>query len=268
MEGIMALPISIMFPIPSRDLEQIDLGSDLYIYHHLGLGDMIHLNGMVRYLLSKMEAGRQVHVFCKERNMAMTRWMYRDEERVLLESIPTGMREGPEVQRVLRENRTKNFLSVGHRALRAFEQRYPARFFDELFYMQVGLPYRIRYSHCHWERDYEQEERVFAKLAPRGAYAFVHDDPERGYSIDSESIGLPIVRNDVTESIFHLGLLLERAREVHCMESSIRCMIESLSMRGVELYYHNFRYPERPLGEATQLAWKQIDYPRGKSRAA
>jgi hypothetical protein len=130
------------------------------------------------------------------------------------------------------------------------------------------LPYRIRYSHCHWERDYEQEERVFAKLAPRGAYAFVHDDPERGYSIDSESIGLPIVRNDVTESIFHLGLLLERAREVHCMESSIRCMIESLSMRGVELYYHNFRYPERPLGEATQLAWKQIDYPRGKSRAA
>ena len=45
LEGsVMVLPISIMFPIPSRNIEEMDLGSDLYIYHHLGLGDMIHLN--------------------------------------------------------------------------------------------------------------------------------------------------------------------------------------------------------------------------------
>lgn len=61
----MVLPISIMFPIPSKDIEEIDLGSDLYIYHHLGLGDMIHLNGMVRFLLSKLEPGCCVHVFAK-----------------------------------------------------------------------------------------------------------------------------------------------------------------------------------------------------------
>lgn len=168
---------------------------------------------------------------------------------------------------MLRERNNWNFLSVGHRALRAFEKRYPTRFFDELFYMQVGLPYSLRYSHCYWERDYEQEERVFAKLAPKGAYAFVHDDASRGFRIETSSIRYPIVRNDITESIFHLGLLLERASEVHCMESSIRCMIESLDVNRAKLYYHNFRYPDRPLGAATQLAWNQIDYAAGRLAA-
>ena len=70
-----------------------------------------------------------------------------------------------------------------------------------------------------------------------------------------------LVRNDISESIFHMGLLLERATEVHCMESSIRCMIESLDMKNTRLYYHNFRYPERPLGDATRQEWHQIEYP-------
>jgi len=63
-------------------------------------------------------------------------------------------------------------------------------------------------------------------------------------------------------------LLLERAAEVHCMESSIRCMIESLDMKHTKLYYHNFRYPDRPLGTATQLDWNQIEYPSDQSAVA
>jgi hypothetical protein len=92
-------------------------------------------------------------------------------------------------------------------------------------------------------------------------YAFVHDDASRGFQVQTGAIELPIVRNDTTESIFHLGLVLERAAEVHCMESSIRCMIESLEMKRPKLFYHNFRYPDRPLGSATQLDWQQIEYP-------
>ncbi|MFN9511041.1 MAG: hypothetical protein ACK6AO_18745 [Planctomycetota bacterium] len=52
------------------------------------------------------------------------------------------------------------------------------------------------------------------------------------------------------------------------MESSIRCMIESLDMKHTKLYYHNFRYPDRPLGTATQLDWNQIEYPSDQSAVA
>lgn len=245
--------------VSSLRLDQIDLADDLYIYHHLGLGDMIHCNGIVRHLLSRLHPTSRVYVFSKERNAEMTRWMYRDEPRIEVLPLNAGQRERPQVQRMLRQRGTRNYVSVGHRDLRPFMRDYPSVFFDELFYMQVGLPYSIRYSCCYWERDYAEEERVYQKLAPRVPYAFVHDDPGRGYVIDTQSIPLSIVRNDLTESIFHLGLLLERATEVHCMESSIRCLIESLAMGDTKLWYHNFRYPDRPLGKATQQRWLQID---------
>ena len=119
--------------------------------------------------------------------------------------------------------------------MRPLQKRYPHVFFDQLFYLQAGIPYEVRYSHCYWLRDYAQEERLAAKLAPQGDYAFVHDDATRGYIVSTAGIGLPIVRNDISESIFHMGLLLERATEVHCMESSIRCMIESLDMKNTRL---------------------------------
>jgi len=245
--------------VPSRPLDGINPRQDLYIYHHLGLGDMIHCNGMVRYLLERQEPSCRVHVFCKERNAAMTRWMYRDEARIVVEPLSDAQREHPQVQRLLRQRKTTNYLSVGHRRLRQLLEAYPNEFFDELFYRQVGLPYGCRFTHCYWERDRDEEERVYRKLSVPPRYAFVHDDPQRGYVVDTDAIDLPIVRNDLSESIFHLGQLLERATEVHCMESSIRCLVESLDMKHVRLYYHNFRYPDRPLGKATCQNWVQLD---------
>lgn len=245
--------------VASLELDDLHVDEDLYIYHHLGLGDMIHCNGLVRYLLTRLHADRRIGVFSKARNAEMVRWMYRDEPRIEIVEVPDGMREATFVQSVLRRRRVRNYLAVGHRAMRPLLNEHPHAFFDELFYLQMGIPYAYRYSYCYWERDMDNEERVFRKLAPQGPYAFVHDDASRGYCITTDDFELPVVRNDISESIFHMGLLLERAAEVHCMESSIRCMIESLNMNNTKLYYHNFRYPDRPLGRATQLDWEQID---------
>jgi len=267
------LDISKLLGVRPCGIQELDYGQDLFLHHTLGLGDMIHFNGMVRFLLDKLPAHRSVHVFCKAPNALMTQWMYRDEPRIVLEVLPRDQRENHAVQRILRKHKTRNFACLGHRAMRPLLKQNPNTFFDQLFYLQAGIPYSVRYSHCYWERDYQQEERVYKKLiidkslSQRG-YAFVHDDPARGYRIQTDQIRAAIVRNDITESIFHLGLVLERAAQVHCMESSIRCMIESLDMNHTQLYYHNFRYPERPLGSATQLDWQQIEYPSGQSAAA
>jgi hypothetical protein len=236
--------------------------ADVFVYHHLGLGDMIHCNGMVRWFAEELKQGCNVHVFCKSRNAAMTRWMYRDNPRILVEPLNENRKESQEVQRILRSQGSTNLIRIGHRPLRQLERTRRDLFFDQLFYLQAGIPYEYRFSKCHWERDFDEEERVFEKLAPAGPYVFLHDDPSRGYSVDTAGIELPIVRNDASESIFHLGLLLERASQVHCMESSLRCMMESLDMDGVQLFYHNFRYPDRPLGTATRLNWIEVAYAR------
>ncbi|MFN4904116.1 MAG: hypothetical protein ACK5EO_16865 [Planctomycetota bacterium] len=267
------LDITKLFNVRSLPIRDLNFTQDIYIHHTLGLGDMIHFNGMVRYLLDRLHPDRSIRVFCKANNGAMTQWMYRDEPRIVLEILSSSKRESDAVQRILKQRKSRNFLCLGHRALRPLLKSHPSTFFDQLFYLQADVPYGVRYSHCYWNRDYQQEERVYKKLIvdrnlSERAYAFVHDDPSRGFEVRTDSIRFPIVRNDITESIFHLGLLLERAAEVHCMESSIRCMIESLDMKHTKLYYHNFRYPDRPLGTATQLDWNQIEYPSDQSAVA
>jgi hypothetical protein len=261
------------FGVPAVPFHALDFSQDIYIHHTLGLGDMIHFNGMVRYLVQRLDTNRLMHVFCKAQNAGMTQWMYRDEPRVNLEVLAPDKREADAVQRILKQHRTRNFVCVGHRAMRPLLKSQPSTFFDQLFYLQAGIPYSVRYSHCYWQRDSGEEERVYKKMITdqglgERAYAFVHDDPKRSYRVQTDTIRVPIVRNDITESIFHLGLVLERACEVHCMESSIRCMIESLEMKHTKLYYHNFRYPDRPLGSATQLDWEQIEYPAQPSQVA
>ncbi|MFN6137601.1 MAG: hypothetical protein ACK480_03725 [Planctomycetota bacterium] len=267
------LDITKLFDVRSLPIRKLNVNQDIYIHHTLGLGDMIHFNGMVRYLLDRLRSDRSIHVFCKANNSAMTQWMYRDEPRVVLEILQTAKRENHAVQGILKRRKTRNFICLGHRALRPLLKSHPNTFFDQLFYLQADVPYSVRYSFCYWHRDYQEEERVYKKLIVdrnlnQRAYAFVHDDPARGFEVRTDAIDAPIVRNDITESIFHLGLMLERAAEVHCMESSIRCMIESLDMKHTKLFYHNFRYPDRPLGSATQLDWNQIEYPSDRCSVA
>lgn len=232
---------------------------DLYVHHHLGLGDMIHCNGLVRSLLEELHDRNRLFVFCKERYATMVEWMYRDESRIKVLPIDDQKKEHSEVWRILQKHNSTNFLSVGHRSLKRLAAKHPHLFFDQLFYLQLDLPYEYRYTKCYWQRDLDEEERVYRKLAPQAPFAFVHDDVSRGFVINTESIHLPIVRNEISESIFHLGLLLERATEIHCMESSIRCMMESLELSRSKLYYHNFRCT-RPLGTATRQRWMEVGY--------
>ena len=45
------------------------------IYHHLGLGDCIECNGMVRFYCEKYQ---EVEILCKDKYYEMVEYMYRD----------------------------------------------------------------------------------------------------------------------------------------------------------------------------------------------
>ena len=50
-----------------------------------------------------------------------------------------------------------------------------------------------------------------------------------------------IIKNDTSEKLFNLGLILERAEQIHVMESSIRHLIECLDIDENKLFLHSFR---------------------------
>ena len=73
----------------------------------------------------------------------------------------------------------------------------------------------------------------------------------------------------MSELIFNLGKVITNAKEVHLMESSIRCMIENFKdeivSNGVKLYLHYFRggpYLNKELNKwnGTNLPWNIVEY--------
>ena len=106
------------------------------------------------------------------------------------------------------------------------------------------------------QRDMDEEERVYNKLNPSNEeYIFVHDDETRGFKIDIDN-DLKIIRNDITENIFHFPMILEKAKEIHVMESSFKSMVEHFDVDG-DLYFHDFR--QHPLGRHVKK-WKVVEY--------
>lgn len=226
--------------------------NSIVIHHHLGLGDHIDCNGMVRYF-SELYDENMIQVFSKPQYLEMVEYMYRDNEKINVNLVND---EYPGVIDFLNQNESTvdDFFRVGH-------EHYPKNPADdkncwEYFYEQLEFDYDVKYDYFSVVRDMDEEKRVYNKLNPSDEdYIFVHDDESRGFKIDVEN-DLKIIRNDITENIFYFPMILEKAKEIHVMESSFKSMVEHFDVSG-DLYFHDFR--QHPLGRHVKN-WKVVEY--------
>jgi len=234
--------------------------SKLFIHHHLGLGDHLDCNGMVRYIL-KHGSYDKVSVFSKSNYFSMISYMYRDTDDINVLEISKEDEYG-DVKRIVSENEGE-LLVIGH-------QFYPGKQAElsqdkncwEFFYEQIQVPHQVRYDYFHVERDPEEEQRVFNKLNPTNEpYIFIHEDAARGFLLNRDHFlnkNLKIIENDVTENIFHFTKILEEAQEIHCMESSFKTLIDFYCKQD-NIFYHDIR-ESQPLGQHSSPKWKVIKY--------
>jgi hypothetical protein len=190
---------------------------DLIIHHHLGLGDHLVCNGLVRHYAT---GRRRVGLCCKPHNMASVAFMYRDLAQLELLSA-TDDRQAAALLAAVPESAR---LTIGF-------EKLDSRDFVEAFYRQAGLARSMRYDGFHVERDPAREEACFQRLVgDRTRYLFLHDDASRGFEIDPRRIEsrLPVVRPAGADSIFDYAAIIERATEIHCIDSSFANLVESL----------------------------------------
>lgn len=196
-----------------------------YIYHHLGLGDHIICNGLVRYY---REIYNTITVFCKPHNFANVDYMYRDDENIIV--LPIG--EDSDVLNYIKINKIQqDVIKVG------FEKMGIGSSFDEAFYTGQNIPFDYRFSKFKFLRNYENENKAFNFInLANEEYIFVHG------KIDRNKIrkDLKIIDNPVEFGIFDIIKIVENATEVHIMESSIKCLINSFVFDKPSFYYHQY----------------------------
>ncbi len=213
--------------------------NQIYIYHHLGLGDHFHCNGVVRYLLNNKFNDKKVNLFAKKKYFEMIKFMYRDLKR--LEIIPITNNENDEF------NDVSSYIKSGDHIekigfdyfLKNIDKN---KTIDILFYEQLNIDYSKRFELTYWKRDHEKEEELYNKIIQNDKYVFVHDDPSRNFIISDEYIpkDFQIIRNSYEHSIFDYSKIIENAKEIHVMESSARCMLEYLNTENSKHFLYNF----------------------------
>lgn len=200
------------------------------IASHRGMGDLIICNAIFRYFGERHSV---VIVPVKYGYFDSATYMLRDAPSILV--VPA--RSNKEASHLVNTFRASGpVLFIGNQGV-----NYRREDFDRSFYEQVGLPFETRWSGFKLVRDASVELE-----APEQPYAFLHDDPSRGLTIDRSKpcfSGLPerVPTVGVTQNIFAWLPTILAAAEIHCIDSSCALLVDSLQIdRSVRLYLHRY----------------------------
>jgi hypothetical protein len=155
--------------------------------------------------------------------------MYQDDENITVLSVG----EDWDVNVYIFENKiSKDVIKIGFESLSSVN----CTTFDEGFYKGNDVPFSVRFQNFHIDRDFETEKEIMLELNPNNErYIFTHN-------IDKSKVrsDLKIIENPTNHNIFNLISLIENAEEVHLMESSIKCLVNSYKMDKPTFFYHNY----------------------------
>lgn len=201
----------------------------VYIYHHLGMGDHILCNAIVRIAALVHD---DIVLFAKPNNIKNVQYMYRD-----LKNLSCVAYLDKDIQAFIRRTPQNKYLIVGITP-QWFAKMDAGGFetFDIGFYESVGISIEEKWNHFHFERDLDLEKHIFydvLRITDDDEFIFVHDDLERDRHFKPEYIeGKKIVRvtDHLDIGLFDFLYTIQKAREVHVMNSSFSCLIDTMQL--------------------------------------
>jgi len=193
---------------------------ELLLRGHLGLGDHLICNAIVRHLAKK----HQLCVLVKHHNSASVNFMFRD-----LVNVETfGVSDDKEADQVVKhvEGLGYDIMTLGMFGA----PPYSHDTFDKCFYQQAGMPFQDSWNYFHVKRQPSKELPV-----PKRDYVFVHEDKQRGFLIPKTK--LPKRYRKIyadpskSDNIFNWWGIIENAKEIHCIDSAFAILTDRLPER-------------------------------------
>lgn len=219
----------------------------IIIHHHLGLGDHIVCNGLVRTLAKRYE---KVYLPCKERNLNSVRFLYKDSPKVEVFGVKN------EVLDVLRFS-----LGVGVPIQRVGFEKTRSDW-DRSFYDHAGVPFSHKWS------EFRLPESPWLNIAleyfqPPIQYRVVSNRCSQGVlNLNLPKDGLTTVFTEPFPgermNIFTWASLIECAEEVHCIDSAFIHLCDQLDTRG-ELFFHKKRASDG-MTFTLKKEWEEVNY--------
>jgi hypothetical protein len=215
----------------------------MIIHHHLGLGDHFVCNGLVNYFC-KLE---KIDLICKKHNEPTVKTLYQDNNNVTV--IPIS------AQNELSESYNYS-VSTNQKILRIGFDKCDINNWDRSFYSQVSLDFVERY------RLFKLPRKLPTQIeTPQDPFMFIHSESSDGsykLNINSSINNRFYVKKTDTDNLLGYLRLITMAEEIHCINSSLFHLIDSIPTITNKLYYHNIRY--HPYTFEISNKWSIINY--------
>jgi len=202
----------------------------MFIYHHLGLGDHISCHGIVRHYC---ENNNKVSLFVKSHNKDNVQYMYND-----INNLELIVGNDEYVQSFIKKNQLKNVLYIGF-------QLHTRENFIAQFYKMANVPIEYEYQKFYINRNLANEKKLFDSLnIKEHEYIFVHDQSiaKSPYIIHHN---LPLI-SPTHGKFFDWIYTIQHAKEIHCIDSSFICLVDSIDTKEIPLFNHRYikKYPD------------------------
>jgi hypothetical protein len=219
-----------------------------FIYTHLGLGDMFWMNGAVRYLSTCYD---ELIVVCKEKYRENVKLMYSDDPTIQFFFLP-GDQLLPPFPAAKWYNTADNMTmyACGYHIPHPRIYEFPFCFYDD---MNLPREYQKKYFHIP---TLPASEELFKTISEKELnYILIHQQSqykklpiwEKLYSEQPEILLLDLNENhypvghkfyELAQRVLNIPLLyyktlMEHAKEIHMLESSIYCMASHLDLSKV-----------------------------------
>lgn len=228
---------------------------NLLILPHLGLGDAIIINGLVRTIYPRYAS---VSLVTKTPNYDSVSPMFEDLD--CLGIIPVeNDAHARSVADVYGADGRYDVLRLGGFRYGDFLSSHSNNHFDEEFYRQAKIPFGYRWS------AFKIPTPLDYRLCDTSReYSLVCGDCSTGSGLIEESRMRPSidrVRPFKTESILYWVPAIVGASEIHCIDSAFLNLVESLDLGSKPLFFHKYarRHPDERLYPTLRRTWTILE---------
>lgn len=206
------------------------------IVPHLGLGDAIVLNGLVRAAATQFD---RVILAGKKRYLKSLESLFGDIRGLDIlcvdeaKDVSPAFGADPKVLHSIMQKGYGLLLLGDHSGDNEWKTLHPD--WSKAMYVQAGLSYSLARSAFKVSRNHARElDMLRAATSKFGDdFVLIHDDPSQNLAIPKSVLPSPVVHVDDLggDNIFDYAAVVEAAREFHGIDSCFLLMIDYLGLR-------------------------------------
>lgn len=215
----------------------------IILHHHLGLGDHFLCNGLVHKVSEEYD---EVYLACKEHNYETVEYLYSESPKIKIFKIHNY------------EHEEVNAFSTitGISILKVGFEKCNFKNWDRSFYDQLNIDFSEKYKSFYIPKN---PPKIILPT-PNESFILVHNEASVGkYDLNIET-NLKIVEilKGISNNLFSYLDLIKNASEIHCINSCLFHLIDSIPDITDKLYYHNVRKKEPD--PTLNYRWQRVNY--------